>query len=274
MVRLFLITLILQFITSSLLAREVIKIATAPYPPYHEKSDGLLNRFYTALFSSVDMDVEFSMSPIRRGEVSFLKQEVDLFASHVVIEKNSTHDIDRIHLFNFAVALFYIKKENRNFKELNDVKGLGVGAIQNTPYTELYKKHQLKTVFSKDPQTLLEMAMRERFELFESTTLTGITNIKRTSKLENFDYFIFDILESGPALLKTHPKYTHIKSKLTLGLKNIINDGTYLKIYEQYWGKDNVPVDILPPELKKYGAKKHDPLKIPITVAPKIQIKI
>ena len=271
MIRLFLVALILQLITSSLSAREVIKIATVPYPPYHEKSDGLLNRFYTAVFASVDMDVEFIMNPIRRGEVNFLKNKVDLFTSYVLIEKKPHVEIDRMYMFNFAVALFYVKKENRNFKNLTDVKGLNIGVIQNTPYAKLYNNHQIKTVASKDPQTLLEMTIRDRVPLFESTILTGITNIKKVSQLKNFDYFIFDILRSGPALLKNHPKYAHIKSKLTLGLKNIINDGTYLRIFEQYWGKGNVPIEILPPELKKFGTKKHDPLKIPTSVTPKLR---
>jgi len=243
-------------------AQDVVRIATVPYPPYHQENDGLLNRLYTELFKSVGLKTEFIFAPIKRGEVSFLKNEVDIFTSHVLIEPKHYGLITRMHMFNFAVALFYIKRPGVKFSKLEELDGQRIGVILNTPYADLYKQHKIATSSSKDPSTLLEMTLFDRVMLFESTLLTGIINIQSKSELKKFDYFVFDILESGPAIMKSHPKHDFLVKKLEQGFKNIKSNGKYIQILESYWGKGNIPKDVLPQDMKAHGVENYDALKV------------
>lgn len=257
-----LIFLALCFQVFAVHAMDTVKIATVPYPPYHYEKDGLLNRFYTELFKSVGLKVEFVLAPIKRVEATFLKREVDIFTSYVLIEPKHFDLMTRVHMFNFAVALFYLDKPGVEFSKLDEVKGKRIGVILNTPYAELYKRHAIKTASSKDPSVLLEMALFERVALFESTLLTGLTNIHKSSELSKFRHFVFDILESGPAVLKSHPEHDFLVKKLRKGYANIKKNGQYIKILEAYWGKDNIPREVLPDDLKPFGTTNYDPMKV------------
>ncbi len=250
---------------SSGYAKDVITIGTFPYPPYHSEKGGFLNDLYNAIFKAVDYEVEFKYLPIRRSESNFLKGDIDFFSSHVLIESENLKLVERLNIFKFRSSFFYLKTKG-NFEDLKSLSGFTCGVIHNTPYEMLYKKNGIQLNYLKDPQTLLKMVLLNRVSAFESTFLTGINYIRQNEMVEKFDYFTFDVLPSGPAILKTSKKRKKIVQLITKGYELITKNGELVKILEKYWGANNIPKSILPNDLKHLG--KEEPLlkAIPLSI--------
>ncbi len=259
------LTFLMLVCTSFCRAESVVKIGTFPYPPYHTEQGGFLNDFYKAIFKSVGREVEFVFNPLRRSESHFIKGKVDIFSSHVLIAKENIEKIDRMNILKFNPSIFYLKSQG-SFTSLAMLKDQVVGVIQNTPYAQLYEKNGLELNYLKDPLTLLKMTLLNRVKAFESTFLTGINYIKLENKLSEFDYFIFDVLDSGPAILKTHKNSDELKAIIDKGYRNIVENGQLIKILEKYWGKDNIPRSVLPNDLKHLGKDKPARFGIPQTL--------
>lgn len=244
---------------------DVITVGTFLYPPYHNEKGGFLNDFYQAIFKAVDRNVKFIYQPLRRSEANFIKGEVDLFSSHVLVEAEHLKLVDRLNILRFSASFFYLQSKG-NFNNLESLKGHVCGVIQNSPYQKLYEKNGIRQNFLKDPETLLKMVLLGRVTAFESTFLTGINYIKKNTKVDNFDYFHFDVLSSGPAVLKTNKRRDELLKLIDTGYKRIVENGELIKILEKYWGVDNIPRAILPNDLKHLGKDQPKLMSIPITI--------
>lgn len=242
---------------SSGYTKDVVTIGTFPYPPYHSEKGGFLNDLYKAIFKAVDYEVEFKYLPIRRSESNFLKGDIDFFSSHVLIESKNLKLVERLNIFKFRSSFFYLKTKG-NFEDLKSLSGFICGVIHNTPYEKLYKKNGIQLNYLKDPQTLLKMVLLNRVSAFEATFLTGINYIRQNEMVEKFDYFTFDVLPSGPAILKTSKKREKIVQLVTKGYELITKNGELIKILEKYWGVNNIPKAILPNDLRHLG--KDEPI--------------
>ncbi len=244
---------------------EVIKIGTFPYPPYHTEKGGFLNDFYQAIFDSVGREVEFVFNPLRRSESHFLKGKVDIFSSHVLIAKENIELIDRMNILKFNASFFFLKSEG-DFKNLSMLNKQTVGVIQNTPYAKLYTNNGLELNYLKDPFTLLKMTTLKRVKAFESTFLTGVNYIMQEKQLDQFGYFIFDVIDSGPGILKSHQNKNELNQLLEQGFKNITKNGQLIKILEKYWGKNNIPRSVLPNDLKDLGKDQPGIFGVPLNI--------
>lgn len=245
--------------------KNVVTIGTFPYPPYHSENGGFLDDLYKAIFKAVDYDVEFKYLPIRRSESNFLKGNIDFFSSHVLIESKNSELVEKLNIFKFSSSFFYLKT-NGSFEDLKAFNGFVCGVIHNTPYEKLYKKNGIKLNYLKDPQALLKMAQLNRVTAFEATFLTGINYIKKDNMVEKFDYFTFDVMPSGPAILKTSKKRNKIKELVTKGYEVIVKNGELVKVLEKYWGKGNIPKDLLPNDIKNLGKEKPQLNLIPLSI--------
>ncbi|PIP90405.1 MAG: hypothetical protein COW79_07670 [Bdellovibrionales bacterium CG22_combo_CG10-13_8_21_14_all_38_13] len=250
---------------SSGYAKDVFTIGTFPYPPYHSEKGGFLNDLYIAIFKAVDYEVEFKYLPIRRSESNFLKGDIDFFSSHVLIDNKNLKLVEKLNIFKFSSSFFYLKTKG-SFEDLKSLNGFICGVIHNTPYEQLYKINGIQLNYLKDPQTLLKMVLLDRVTAFEATFLTGINYIRRNELVEKFDYFIFDVLPSGPAILKTSKKRKKIVELVTKGYELIIKNGELVKILEKYWGKDNIPKAVLPNDIRHLGKDSPQLNLIPLSI--------
>ena len=261
----FRIILFLLFASTTTFAKDVVTIGTFPYPPYHTEEGGFLNDFYEAIFKAVNTKVKFVHLPLRRSEVSFLKGKVDLFSSHVLISRDNINLTDRLDILKFSPSFFFLKTKG-DFTNLKSLKDFVCGVIQNTPYTKLYEANSIKLNYLKDPETLVKMTILERITAFESTFLTGVNYIQKNKMVSKFDYFVFDVLSSGPASLKSNEKGVELLGLVDKGYKLIVENGELINILEKYWGSRNIPRAILPHDLKHLGVDQPVLKMIPLSI--------
>lgn len=198
--------------------------------------------------------------------------DIDLFTAYILIDKSKHNKLELFPMYSFAISVFYQNESGTQINSLAQLNGKRIGVILNTPHKEDYDKYNIKTMSAKNVGDMIALLKLSRIDAFEAPLLTGLAHVRKHFKLDAVDFFHFQIIDSGPCVLRTHPRFQELKDKTELGLKRLISSGKYIELLEEFWGKDNIPVQILPKALKKYGQTKIQTEKIKI--APSLQQKM
>ncbi len=242
--------------------QETITIAIHDYPPFNDKAGGgLVADIYRAAFSEVDMAIEFRVYPIKRGIQELLSGRVDAHSpGHAFIQGDNEKKINWTPTFTvFVVWAFYKPNQKRiQFTNLTDLRGYRLGVITNSAKLEHYIQHGLDIYPVQTPEKLIKMTKAKRFDYFETASLSSYLLVKNTfpDEWSNFDSIPWDSVQASLAFLKDDPKSQHNKQLFDKGFDAIKRNGKYMQILETYWGKNNVPKDVLLDDLKQFGVEK------------------
>ena len=246
-------------ITTLVYAQENITIATHDYPPYYDATGtGMFTEIYQAAFKTEGIGVTIKVFPIKRGVQYLLLNKVDAHSpGQLFFAEAHQKKITSVPVYKIIASCYHYKplQKKTGFTSLESIKDFKLGIIVSSPYLPLYEQLRLNTNQVETPAQLVRMAKAGRHEFFESTFLSGLILINGLypDEMNNFSFFTWDTIEAGLAFLNSSKRSMALKDKFKSGFATINQNGTYIKILESYWGKNNIPVQVLPDTLKQHG---------------------
>ena len=248
------------FALSSLYAQEAVSIAVHNYPPFYDlNARGLMTEVYEAAFNRVGVTVSATTYPVKRGVSYLFNNQVDAFSpGHILIPDDSKEQAVWENSFIVVLVMTYYKpkfKKQLSFTSLGELKGYRIAILVNSPYIEEYRKHKLTVFPVQTPQQMMKMLKAGHVDMSVNALLAGLLEIKKEFPEEwhNFDYFVWDLLPCSLAVNKKNPVGIKRLEQFRKGFEQIKKDGTYIRILENYWGKNNIPKGALFQDLSSFG---------------------
>lgn len=250
---------------SALIAGEKITIAAHNYSPYYNQdAKGMMTEVYQAAFGRVGVDAVIEMYPIKRGLTFLFSHAVDAFSpGHILMDSEMKKKSEWVNSFIVAMVMIYHKPQHKQefvFNSMEDLRGRRIACLVNSPYLELYRKHGVIVYQVQTPHQMIQMVRRGNVEFYVNTLLSGLVQIQTEfpDEAANFDYFIWNRLVCSLAVSKTNPNAQKWLALFREGLARIKDDGTYIRIHENYWGKNNIPKAVLFNDLESFGVDRTD----------------
>jgi polar amino acid transport system substrate-binding protein len=272
MAAIFLITLLLLSVNGNCQTNGSMRIAGCEYPPYHCKgSVGLATELIDVICNAVNLKSEVVILPFRRRNHLFLKMELDAHSpGKVHLQGDDVKETETVVFYYANICLIYYTpnlqdndlKTLGSFKDIRSLNHLRVGTIQKSGASSLFEKNGFNTDYAEDVPTLLKMLRKGRLDIISLIDITAMISISR----------LYDVAESvkfgmsepiltiplGIAFHKKHKQYGEMIGAFKKGLEIVKKDGSYIRVFEHYYGKENIPKNVLSEDMKSYGVNKTD----------------
>lgn len=266
---------VLAWVAVPAFAGEKVTIAVHETAFFTATGGGLGGEVVVDAFRRQGIEATFSVMPIKRGIQALFAGEVEaqspgaLFITGDLQQKIEwSFDGKVLRVFAYyrpatpQAALPATPAERaKYFKD----HGLSVGLLQGSPSVAPLRAAGVDVYECSDEVQLVRMLRAGRFQYAIGDVYSLAVAVAKAFPQEKaqFGMIFGEVLDSSLAYLKGAPRTAGIKAKFERGLAAGIKDGTFLKLYEKYYGKGNVPAIILPPEIAAQGTKDFDLAKIP-----------
>lgn len=262
--------IVILFFSASAYAGGKVSIAGCEYPPYHcAESSGLATEMIGAVFDTVNMKSEVKLLPFKRRNAAFTNLSLDAHVpGKVHLDKNEAKDTETEIFYYANICLVYytpgLKTDDleklRNFNKISELNYMRAATIQKSATSALFEKNGFKTDYAEDVPTLLRMLKKGRVDiiaLIDITALISVGEMYDTAESVSFDISgPLITVPLGTAFHKKHGRYRELIGSFRKGLETIKKNGEYIRVFERYYGENNVPKNVLADDMKQYGADK------------------
>ncbi|MBN2737598.1 MAG: transporter substrate-binding domain-containing protein [Spirochaetales bacterium] len=273
--------LVLILTLSSLSAEEIVKIVTFPSPYFlldkNEEIVGPYGEIYKAAFKAVNMDIEMIETPIKRGIELLFANQVD---AHSPGSLFITGDLQKNILWESIgkLASAYVhykpKKVNTDLPIIDQTERIGffatekmtLGVNKSNPILAYYEAANIKLVKveTMDQQVQLLSNLRVDYSVMDQWGAMVTIAKLYPKNIKDFGIIIVPAVDVSLAFSKGNPRGPELFKKFQEGLSKIKQNGTFMKIMEKYWGKGNVPKNVLTDDMARFGIENADTSKVPI----------
>lgn len=252
--------------TRTISAGETMTIAVHNYPPFYAANgQGMMVDIYKAAGRAVGLEVTIKVLPIRRGLKMLFSHEIDAFSpGQIFMSPEQVKMSSSIPTTFYALVGFaYHNPQGTNRVQLTsfeDLRGKKVGFIIGSPQIPLAKQHGLLFEEKKDAMTHLKMLKGGRFDFTEITLLGLLVTSQRLfgTDMKEFDFVKQANIACSVAFSNSTPRSATLQERFAKGMEIIKKNGEYIRIAENYWGKNNIQKDALPDDLVKFGVDNVD----------------
>lgn len=246
---------------------QTIKIAFHNYLPYYDaKGEGMMTDIYRAAFHTQDIKVEMKLFPIRRGIRMMFNHEVDAFTPGLLLisDPKQRQEVVSITAFMANIGWFHYAND-RPSDAITRYEGKILATVSarglHRPYLAPYLEKGLQTMMVDEPYREFQVLLAKRVNYAVLTQLSGWSTLAKNDLYDqNLEFTsMVDSEQSTLAFAKSNPRTKTLADAFSKGLSIIIENGTYIRILERYWGKNNVPVEVLLEPLKPQGTHDFSP---------------
>jgi cystine transport system substrate-binding protein len=223
--------------------RGTIKVGTeGTYPPFTFKNEkGELEGFDVDIINEVakrlQVKAEFVPTEWKSMFVGLDSERFDVIANQVSINEKRLEKYDFSIPYTVSGAQVIVNKDTTDINGVEDLKGRKVGVTQGSNWEEIAKKAGANysayytganEIFADLAAKRIEAAFNDRLFVAEYLLKNPNPNLKIAGKT-------FDTAKMGFAFRKGSPELIAAVDK---ALKEMQEDGTYLKISQKWFGED------------------------------------
>lgn len=236
------------------------------YPPYMDESrpgKGLFCELVAAAYKAVGYETVYRFYPLKRstryvGSGMELGQLGTEWNFPIEVRENA---IVSVPLFYYRVVGFYLKDrfESFQFNSVEALQGYQLSVIRGSSDAAILKRYPelgLQIDEVNHAEQVLQKLYRGWDDIGFMVELTGLDRIKSLYPHETERWAMTDDAIQGiPAHVifsRNYPDFEEYVSAFKLGLKAILADGTYMQIFEKYYGKGKVPAIVKQVERQSY----------------------
>lgn len=167
-------------------------------------------------------------------------------------------EIETVYLGNFVATFCYFESHHDRsiaWEKLSDLKPYSIGTVLESVGGKILEDNGLTVSYAPTVLTAINKLYYKRTDL-----MIGSVNISSYMVKQLYPEIYHDFKCTEKALYtvpyglnywKKDKQTVKAMAILKKGYRNIINNGTYLKIFEKYWGTGNLPMSLQPKEIKK-----------------------
>lgn len=234
---------------------EQITLTAFDYPPYMDESlpgKGLFCELVSEAYQAVGYDVSFTFYPLKRSTQYVIdgKALAQLGTEWNFPEDARKNDVQSVPLFYYRVVGFHLKDKFNaiSFKTLKDLKGYRLGVIRGSSDAAILMGHpdlNLKIEHATTMEQMFKIVNAGRNDIGFAVELSGLTFIAKHYPNEQERWVMTeDAIQGIIADVVFSKKYPDVEKYLNAfqeGIQRIRDNGTYLRIFEKYYGAGKVP---------------------------------
>ncbi|GAA5317579.1 MAG: hypothetical protein AseanaTS_27840 [Candidatus Pelagadaptatus aseana] len=246
-----------------------VSLATFNYYPYQHHGEGMMIELYREALAMQNIRLDVHIYPILRGVAEMLEHKVDAFSPGLffIDDALAQGQVTVVPTFRIQYGWFY-KGDNdpRGRQDLTGTILVTPTPVKSVaPYDQFFHERGAKIETIESPDRLLRMVASERATFASAPLLPGWLMLKkfRPQQLDQFGFAAYGPLMCTLAFSTSNPRTTYLKAQFEQGLQVIIANGSYLQILERYWGKGNVPQEVLPESIRYQGSRHFDVRRLP-----------
>ncbi|GAA5317578.1 MAG: hypothetical protein AseanaTS_27830 [Candidatus Pelagadaptatus aseana] len=248
----------------------VISIATHNYYPYYVNGEGMMSEIYLEAFEHQGISVEVKEYSVARGITEMMLHNVDAFSPGLLFIQDQQMQELVVSVPTFKIFYGWVYRGENHPDTMTDFAGTTLvtpAPIQSpTPYDRVILEKGVKQVMIDNPDRQIQMVMSGRATFASSSLLTAWIKLRELASgaIDDYGFLRFAPLDCTLTFSKTNPRTAYLKAEFEKGFNKVVEDGTYLKILQRFWGEGNVPWQVLPESIKHLGTLHFDPEKIPL----------
>ncbi|WP_417070506.1 substrate-binding periplasmic protein [Niveibacterium terrae] len=252
--------------TSGSARAEQITLSAFDYPPYMDESQaekGLFCELVAAAYQSVGYKVSFRFYPLKRSTQYVIAgtELGQLGTEWNFSEEARKNSVKSVPLFYYRVQGFYLNDHFRSiaFKTLKDLKGYRLSVIRGSSDAAVLMSHPDLNLDVEEVTTMEQMFKKvyfKRSDLGFAVELSGQTYIAKHYPAERQRWSMTGDAVQGilasVVFSKRYPDSEKYISAFRAGVQRIRKDGSYLRIFEKYYGAGKVPDSVWEIDRKPY----------------------
>lgn len=234
---------------------EQVTLTAFDYPPYMDDSlpeKGLFCELVSEAYHAVGYDVSFEFYPLKRSTQYVIdgKALAQLGTEWNFPDEARKNDVQSVPLFYYRVVGFYLKDrfKTMSFKTLKELQGYRLGVIRGSSDAAILLGHPDLNL-NIEEVTLMEQMFKkvyaDRNDIGFAVELSGLTFIATHYPNEQDRWVMTeDAIQGILADVVFSKKYPDVERYLNAfkdGIQRIRDNGTYLRVFEKYYGTGKVP---------------------------------
>lgn len=247
MKKFFIISMFLIFAVyvSAVLAEETVRITNGEWPPYLSKDlkgYGIASRIVTEAFALEGIKVEYGFFPWKRAFYLAEKGEWDGAAVWLRSPERERDFYLSDPIVKSSYVFFHLKSFGFNWKNIDDLRGLKIGATIGYDYGEKFEKAEKDGIINvvrvpSDEQNLMKL-LHGRIDIFPLDMEVGYTMLYKMYKPETISMITNHSLplRADPLhllLTKKNGKNAKLMELFNKGLKKLGEKGEIDKFFEE-----------------------------------------
>lgn len=233
------------FFSSLARSEETVRITNGEWPPYLSrdlKYSGVASRIVTEAFALEGIKVEYGFFPWKRAFYLAEKGEWDGTAVWLRSPEREMDFYLSDPVVNSRYVFFHMRSFPFEWKKIDDLKGIRIGATIGYDYGEEFEDAEKKGLISvirvpSDEQNLMKL-LHGRIDVFPLDMEVGYTMLHRMYKPE-----VVNMVTNNPRPVRTDPLHLLLTKKLeknarlmvlfNKGLKSLIAKGEVERFLEE-----------------------------------------
>lgn len=237
--------LIISLSFSYAIAGETLKITNGEWPPYLSKDlkgYGIASRIVSEAFALEGIKVEYGFFPWKRAYYLAEKGEWDGTAVWLRSPERERDFYLSDPVVKSSYVFFHLKSLNFTWKNINDLKGLKIGATIGYDYGEKFEKAEKEGIINvvripSDEQNLMKL-LHGRIDIFPLDMEVGYTMLYKMYRPETVSMITNSLtpLRADPLhllLTKKNVKNAKLMELFNKGLKKLDEKGEIDKYFEE-----------------------------------------
>jgi ABC-type amino acid transport substrate-binding protein len=215
--------------------------------------EGLMTDIVKEAFLTQAYHVDFNLVPMARIPWSISEGDSDatIGSIHWFKSKKVLDQVNFSTIYYTGMHFFFRKEQfplGIEYQYLSELKNYRIGYIQSGSLLKALDDANIKPILVKDIATNSRKLQTKRIDMFIATELGGWGAIKKKypRDVEKFAMTpkpILNFIGSGDIVFPH--KNSRLKEIFELGFSQLKNNGTYFNILEKYYGKKNIPKELL-----------------------------
>ena len=257
-----LIILLCLFLPAPTVYAKHVRIATFHYPPVMDRNKphgGLMGDIVHAAFSKVNIEPDFVYYPAKRMLLNYIGTEeyIACMGPVVLVDRQPQDRKQQVisipPLVDILMVFAYYKpahgRKPTTYERLSELNGFRVGTILGSNTTPLLQDAGIN-VIETHLNSQIKLLQANRIDFAAVGLLTGLDLIKTffPDRLDAFAFISKPIMELPTSIYfnKRFPNSGSYSEQFRTGLNAIIDDGQYIRILENYYGKGKIPPEYRP----------------------------
>lgn len=228
---------------------KTLEILAFPYPPFLITAEtGILPRIIGEAAQEAGLKIKLIVRPRKRAIQMFETDEFQFFLgeNRYFPEQLSKLDVQKLIYARIVIAYLKSKYASFDFNNNKAVRGKTFGVSLGSNLIPVFKKRGWSVETVRELEYNIKKLEAGRIDFWGTVDLSAISLIKKYFPERQNEFSMWEMEKFSIELVsKKNSPLEPSFLKLQAGFKKSVQNGTYKKILEDYYGKGKVPLSVM-----------------------------
>ncbi|PIC69101.1 ABC transporter substrate-binding protein [Sporosarcina sp. P16b] len=219
--------------------------ASGVYKPFSFEDDGKLTGFDIEIGNALAEKMGLEANPVTNPFETILQglvgNKFDAIIGSMAYTKERAKQADFTEPYYYSGGMIFVAKNNDEITSPEDLDGKKIGVVAQSTYEEPAKELSDNIqYYSSDVVALKDLTVKGRLDAVITADIVGYEAIDNGFEVKEVDKPMW-VEQPSIAVNKENPELT---KALDVALQEMIDDGTYEKISDKWFGRNLLDIDL------------------------------